>query len=317
MDGCGGRQIRLAAARVAAGCVVACRATLARPATWSSLAVFPGRCGIIRRRKEQAMKSWKAVMLAFFLAGCGAGDQSADSTGSGACIIRVTRPGGSLDEYCQEWRSADECVEEALAAGGSAALYPGTDCEDQGFLYCLHDDPPYRRTCSEDPNCTPPGEPCEENGQCCGWVNRDAYCVNWDDVVSVCSPVCHDITDDCNSGCCEELNNGASACTPDGSFCACSGQGEHCDSRWDCCGFTSDKVYCVRFDTVVACTRSCSVDSDCPSDCCVPLDTGELVCALDDSFCSSNDACAECLEACHGLPACCTGTGCMCDDECP
>ena len=28
------------------------------------------------------------------------------------------------------------------------------------------------------------------------------------------------------------------------------------------------------------------------------------------------DACSECLDTCHGLPGCCTGEGCMCDDEC-
>jgi hypothetical protein len=28
------------------------------------------------------------------------------------------------------------------------------------------------------------------------------------------------------------------------------------------------------------------------------------------------DACSECLASCRGLSSCCTGTGCICDDEC-
>jgi hypothetical protein len=29
------------------------------------------------------------------------------------------------------------------------------------------------------------------------------------------------------------------------------------------------------------------------------------------------DECSSCLSACRGLPACCTGTGCICDSDCP
>ena len=30
----------------------------------------------------------------------------------------------------------------------------------------------------------------------------------------------------------------------------------------------------------------------------------------------SGDACSNCLESCRGLPGCCTGCGCMCEEEC-
>jgi len=31
---------------------------------------------------------------------------------------------------------------------------------------------------------------------------------------------------------------------------------------------------------------------------------------------SSGDPCTECLNSCRGLPGCCTGCGCICEDEC-
>jgi len=31
---------------------------------------------------------------------------------------------------------------------------------------------------------------------------------------------------------------------------------------------------------------------------------------------SSEDPCTECLESCRGLPGCCTGCGCLCEEEC-
>ena len=30
----------------------------------------------------------------------------------------------------------------------------------------------------------------------------------------------------------------------------------------------------------------------------------------------SGDACSSCLSACSGMPACCTGVGCICEDRC-
>jgi len=31
---------------------------------------------------------------------------------------------------------------------------------------------------------------------------------------------------------------------------------------------------------------------------------------------SSDDPCTNCLSTCHGLPGCCTGCGCLCEDDC-
>ena len=71
-----------------------------------------------------------------------------------------------------------------------------------------------------------------------------------------------------------------------------------------------------------SCLIPCRSTSDCPSGYKCGVYEGEKV----SSICiekegssgngNSSDACSRCLESCRGLPDCCTGCGCLCEDEC-
>ena len=94
----------------------------------------------------------------------------------------------------------------------------------------------------------------------------------------------------------------------------CASTGGTCVVTSDCCG---DRT-CVDDGTRSQCYDNCTSDSQCASGCCAPLEGGGGVCA-DAGYCrptTSPNRCSECLSTCRGLPSCCTGTGCICDDEC-
>jgi len=100
---------------------------------------------------------------------------------------------------------------------------------------------------------------------------------------------------DCNTGCCSPID-GYLQCSP-GMFCGPStgpGSGCGCQQRFDLCETDSD---CVAGDR---CFHETGLDS--------PL-------RCYGTF-SGGDTCSDCLDACRGLPSCCTGEGCMCDTEC-
>jgi hypothetical protein len=101
----------------------------------------------------------------------------------------------------------------------------------------------------------------------------------------------------------------------------CLPAGRSCSVNGDCCGFSTGDALCVRFpDQDVYCAAVCKYHSDCADNCCVPLEGGDGACG-EASNCSgtsqgSGDACDECLDSCSGLSSCCTGSGCICEDEC-
>ncbi len=79
-----------------------------------------------------------------------------------------------------------------------------------------------------------------------------------------------DDDDDDETGAGEETGSDGPACVPTGDVCQLNG---------DCCGFDSGSSLCTSFDgQFVACADVCIFDSDCASDCCVPLDGGGRVC---------------------------------------
>lgn len=97
---------------------------------------------------------------------------------------------------------------------------------------------------------------------------------------------------------------------------SCGITGAPCTLRSDCCA----NNLCVDFGDSVTCARSCTNDSDCFGDsCCVSLEGGGSACAPA-SFCDpqTSDPCGDCISSCSGLgiPGCCTGAGCICEDEC-
>lgn len=97
---------------------------------------------------------------------------------------------------------------------------------------------------------------------------------------------------------------------------ACGVTGALCTLRSDCCA----GYLCVNFGDSVTCARTCTADSQCLGDsCCVSLEGGGGACGPA-SFCDppTSDPCGDCISSCSGLgiPGCCTGVGCICEDEC-
>lgn len=113
----------------------------------------------------------------------------------------------------------------------------------------------------------------------------------------------------------------------------CSGQNKfeppgtgcpvECSHDWECPG-----TCCTASGTCAASAGWCGGSTPCgvsgdvcsPSKpCCSGLTCKAAVCKAGGSGGSGGsggDACSECLDTCKGLPGCCTGSGCMCDDEC-
>ena len=87
----------------------------------------------------------------------------------------------------------------------------------------------------------------------------------------------------------------------------------------------SDKTQEIGGTCQAGSNSDCSINYDnCLEGTCLWCDsTGEFTCQSDDSGCSATsstvttgDACDTCLSSCQGDDACCTGDGCMCQDEC-
>jgi len=93
----------------------------------------------------------------------------------------------------------------------------------------------------------------------------------------------------------------------------CSYTGAACVWNSDCCA----NHLCVNFGDTTSCAIECTVDSQCVSGCCADLKGGGGACGPA-SFCepSNSDPCGDCISACSGLSGCCTGLGCICEDEC-
>jgi hypothetical protein len=95
----------------------------------------------------------------------------------------------------------------------------------------------------------------------------------------------------------------------------CSGANAPCVKNSDCCA----NHLCVSFGDTTICAHECTSNSQCVSDCCADLDGGGGACGAD-SFCdpATSDPCGDCISSCSGLgiPGCCTGLGCICEDEC-
>lgn len=123
-----------------------------------------------------------------------------------------------------------------------------------------------------------------------------------------------------------------------------------CSDSSDCCAEAFDgnaqscmaSLYSESGENITDpyCKRHCESDSDCGADqCCVHVadsvleqrvygeQRGSRICDLAEynSQCggslsggssSAGDACSDCLSSCRGLSSCCTGTGCICQDDC-
>jgi hypothetical protein len=206
-----------------------------------------------------------------------------------------------LDEDCDQledcyWAAADDFDTTAASmpySGGSdeydccASGDPcgygddgACDCPDQSW-----DDADCSGSGDGFEDCCASGDPCGygDDGEC------DCPDQSWDD--ADCSGSGDGFEDCCASGDpCGYGDDGECDC-PDQSWddADCSGSGDDCCASGDPCGYGDDG------------------ECDCPDQ------------SWDDADCrgdAPNTECDDCLAACDGLPSCCTGTGCMCQDEC-
>ena len=128
------------------------------------------------------------------------------------------------------------------------------------------------------PPCAPAYDGCASNGDCCGFTEGAAFCVD-NGGGGTCRPVCAGDSD-CGSDCCAELNNGETVCSP-ANFCPddpphCTGSGYSCDASSECCPGNT----CVNFGGGdVLCAFECTYGEECNSGCCAPLEQGGGVCA--------------------------------------
>jgi len=133
--------------------------------------------------------------------------------------------------------------------------------------------------------CTSQGVECDASSECC----EEALCISFQGADAVCADSCNENAG-CRSACCALLSDSDGEFT--GGACAglevcggagCREDGFSCDVNGDCCGFEFYEAFCVNVtdgNGPGACLEACFDDSDCDSNCCVPLDDGlNAVCA--------------------------------------
>jgi hypothetical protein len=177
--------------------------------------------------------------------------------------------------------------EEASGEGSEGGEDDDDDGEDRGEDDDGEDDAdePSPPPNDGEPTCEAQiGESCEVNGECCGFEDGDALCVN-DGVNTICHQTCTSDSE-CGSGCCGETDTGDGVCVPE-VYCEddeepiCYEPGYACEINLDCCGFTQGDASCVNFAEGLYCSAACTWGSDCNSGCCVALDNGLGACAPD------------------------------------
>lgn len=149
---------------------------------------------------------------------------------------------------------------------------------------------PQGQACSE-------GDDCSVACLCSGSVVNSGRCVNGScaNPVDACEDACADFDagdfsgaycaldnsggdDGGDSGNSDSTDSGEDSGGDGGGVCVPTG--DVCEINGDCCGFASGTSLCTSFsDGFVGCADVCFFDSDCVSDCCVPLDSGLSVCA--------------------------------------
>lgn len=126
-----------------------------------------------------------------------------------------------------------------------------------------------------------------------------------------------------------DMARSALDCVPSGT--GNSNEGEGCSSDSSCGAGLVCRHYLENTSNEKRCVRPCATHADCPG--VKPPDFATAFNACD--FCGTHvsqpvcvpfticgigvppsDACNNCLDACRGLPSCCTGEGCMCDSDC-
>lgn len=145
-----------------------------------------------------------------------------------------------------------------------------------------------------DDACHDLDEPCGFEGDCCIHPEGALVCVGDERGGASCRAACEG-DEDCDSGCCVALHDGASACL-DASECAhdCAPLGNACALDAECC----DGSQCLDGQ----CAARCDDDGSCPTGCCDASGTcapaehcgGESACVDGTYFCSEGRDLFEC-----------------------
>lgn len=278
------------------------------------------------------LPAWPVVALALLLGCPGGGDECDDgwcledgdcvpcATGGGGgsacvpdCAGRQCGPDG-CGGTCGSCSDANACTDDACTAAGTCAFTPKADsqtcqgitltgctagqafttdcaqlCRDHAFNYVqgcgISGSMPDR--C----NCAAMTETCARTGFFCYSPDSEAGCVqstnSW--YLLDCGGYCRSRGYQGSYGCNERVG-----CTCRGTILisgksyACGSLGTNCAGNVLCCAGLSCAWHYNGGDDYYSC----------------------------DSRQPPNVACSNCLAACRGLPGCCTGTGCLCDDEC-
>jgi len=224
-----------------------------------------------------------SVLVAAVAGSFGGGGGGDDAPGDGACAI--------------QWASGDFCtvITELHCSGWAAGLSGGTHtwrsggtCQQIGYTVACPDGYLHRTACASggvcgtETTCTA----CAALGGC-GWCATSSQCL----AGTTAGP---------SADTCAQWNWVPSACASSGDPCATSTTCGVCTGRASC-GWCAASSHCLTGTSTGPGSGSCSNWDWAPSAC------GG----------GGGDACSACLSSCRGLPSCCTGTGCMCDSECP
>lgn len=228
--------------------------------------------------------------------------------------------GGSLchpGQECVGDNTLQQCVDGELisldcedACGNMNQASAGCRfSETAGYDLCLCDDGNPADPTSEGGGegdgdggaCSLIEEPCDFGGDCCDAEQGSALCVS-----GACAEPCTDDSE-CASDCCAPLMSGESACAPaELDLCqdTCAQDYDSCMINRACCGYELGDSYCVDNGSGGGCKPVCVSDAECPTDCCAPLMTGELVCSPQE-FCDDPDLCQSTGEICELNGDCC------------
>jgi hypothetical protein len=158
--------------------------------------------------------------------------------------------------------------EQSCIANGDCASGCCTDLRDTGDLVC-----------ADAAACT---NPCKKTGAACiqGTSTTPDDCCQGSCIESTstyfsgCRPRCSKDADCLETGCCQPFSDGTYGFCVDPLVCSCGSEGATCGTTGTakCCAGT----HCAGTETGgFKCLKDCLAASDCSSNCCVQISTGE------------------------------------------
>lgn len=128
--------------------------------------------------------------------------------------------------------------------------------------------------------CKKQGEVCEDRSECC-----QGTCVTGTDNPDWlgCRPSCNQ-DEDCFTGCCQLYSNATYGFCVVAKYCGCGAEGVLCGPYEPAC---CDGLECTSTDVEgeYTCKPRCQEDTDCASNCCVPITGTDFSVCYDSSYC--------------------------------